>query len=88
MAKIIETKRWSTNNIMTMCIKHRLYTRGDVNSYDNMLSLVDKYQEPTNEAIYEVAIDICEHSADNTIENIMFLISREAIDRFYEIEEA
>lgn len=88
MAKIIETKHWSTGNIMAMCIKHRLYTRGYVDSYDNMLSIVDKYPEPTNEAIYEVATDICEHSVANTIENIMFLISREAVDRFYEIEEA
>lgn len=77
--------RWSSDDVRHLCIKHELYTEGDVRAYSAMLDMVDEL-EPTTANIYKVAMDIAEHSADlPPVESIMFLLKHEAVMTFYSI---
>ena len=76
---------WSMSDVRETCIKHNLYTRGDVRAYDKMLNRVEELEPDTN-GLYEIAKDIQEHSEDQTISNIMFLLNRDAVRTFYQID--
>ncbi len=77
-------RRWSELSVRSMCIKYRLYTAGDCESYRRMLDNVEE-MSPTPENMYMVAKDIYEHSDDQTITNVMFLLEKDAVDTFFEI---
>lgn len=82
----ITTKRiWSHSSVYTTCVCHNLYTRGDNEEYDAMLNSIDKL-EPTPENIYQVAKDIYDHSKDQTITNIMFILEHDAVYTFYYVD--
>jgi hypothetical protein len=49
-----------------------------------MLNMADR-TEPTTKAMYLVAKDIQEHSKDQTITNVMFILEREAVLTTFEI---
>lgn len=83
--EIIEETKWDPDSIRCMCIKHNLYTCGTVSDYNFMLNTVG-VQDPTVHWIYEIAQDIVKHSKDQTVENVMFLIRKEAVDTFYTIK--
>lgn len=83
---IKENKYWSVTGLRDMCIRHNLYNSGDNEAYNNLLNGL-KLREVTIQEMYAVAKDIVEHTEDNNIENVMFLLNREAINTFYEIEE-
>lgn len=83
---IKENKHWSVTGLRDMCIRHNLYNRGTNEAYNNLLDSL-MLREVTIQEMYEVAKNILEHTEDNTIENVMFLLNREAINTFYEIEE-
>lgn len=84
--KIYEDKIWSGLDVQKVCIRHELYTLGDNEAFRAMLTTVD-HKKPTTKNIYLVAKDIKEHSRNNTIENIMYILSKEAVSRFYDIAE-
>lgn len=84
--EIKEIRKWNAASVRNACIKHNLYTCGTNDSYNRILEKVNAY-EPTKESIYVIASDIYLHSEENTIENIMFILSSEAVKRFYTIEE-
>ena len=69
---------WTTNSVRECCIRNELYTCGDNDEYMSMLETVQN-TEPTDNNLLAVARDICEHSANQTITNIMFLLNREAV---------
>ena len=79
-------RKWSAENVRTTCIDNNLYTCGNNADYSEMLDFVDE-NEPTPENLFTVAADINEHSKENTIENIMFLLERFAVCAFFEITE-
>lgn len=85
--KIKELKRWSKMAIRKACIKHGLYTAGDCDEYERMLDLADGLTPDANN-IWFVACDIVEHSEDQTVENVMFILANEAVTTHFEIEEA
>lgn len=78
--------KWSSGSVYDLCKKYDLYTCGDCVAYAEMLDFV-RDNEPTTKTLYMVAKDINDHSDNNTIENIMFLLSKYAVNRFYEIED-
>lgn len=81
---VVVNSIWSGESVRSMCIRHNLYTHGNNTDYNRMLDLVD-YSEPTLEMIIVIANDILKHSEDNqTLENIMYLLSNESIETFYE----
>lgn len=83
---IIFTKRqWSADSVRSACIRNELYTGGDCKEYASMLSMVDT-MEPTYANLYTVACDIKEHSDDQTITNVMFILEREAVTTTFEID--
>lgn len=84
--KIREIKKWNFSRVRDCCIINDFYTRGNNSEYEKMLDFVSTHK-PTLTNIYKVAKDICEHSYEQTIENIMFCLSADAINTFYEIEE-
>ena len=62
-------RKWSSGNVRAACIRHRLYTHGDSEEYEQMLTFVD-INEPTTEILYTVAKDIYDHSENQTITNV------------------
>jgi len=84
--EIKEERRWSSNSVRSVCIKFDWYTRGDVRAYSKMLDFVEE-NEPTALNIYRVAEDILEHTSDDeeTIENIMFVLQKEACNTFFTV---
>lgn len=83
---IIVYNKWSTGSVRETCIKHNLYTRGNNEEYQNMLfNMVDK-MNPNPINIFKVADDICKHSEDQTVSNIMFLLANEAVKTFFEVK--
>lgn len=86
MLNITVIRKWNSESVRQACIKNDFYTCGDNRAYMKMLNMVDN-TEPTTENIYKIAKDILNHSRENTIENIMFCIDKDAINTFYEVEE-
>lgn len=80
--EIIEENKISASSVRNCCIKHNLYTCGTCRDYDRMLNIADT-QDFSLETLYEIAEDICKHSEDQTIENVMFLLRKDAVDTFY-----
>lgn len=86
--KIRTIRQWSMDEVMGMCIDHNFYTCGDVQAYTKMLEYVN-HSEPTPENIYDVAVDILDHTdpnEDQTITNIMCIIENSVVRTVYEIE--
>ena len=75
---------WSISSVRDMCIKNNLYTCGDNDEYEHMLSLVRRLY-PNVENIYFVAENICKHSKEQTITNVMYMLENEAVTTTFEI---
>ena len=82
--KITTTRRWSAMSVRETCIKHDLYTCGDNEDYEHMLSWVERLY-PNTENLYFIAEDIQKHSKDQTITNVMFLLEKDAVSTTFEI---
>lgn len=78
---------WSMDKVRTVCINWNLYTCGDCKAYSHMLFDLVANLDPTPENIYIVAKDITEHSDDQTISNVMYLLERDAVETFYDLGE-
>ena len=83
--KITTTRRWSAMSVRETCIKHDLYTCGDNEDYEHMLSWVERLY-PNTENLYFIAEDIQKHSKDQTVTNVMFLLERDAVMTTFEID--
>lgn len=81
---ITRNRYWDANSVREACIRNDLYTAGDSEAYTAMLNMVER-TEPTTKAMYLVAKDIQEHSDDQTITNVMFILEREAVITTFEI---
>ncbi len=79
------TRKWSLGSVRDACIKNNLYTCGDCEEYDHMLNWVERLY-PSTENMYFIANDIVEHSEDQTISNVMFVLEKDAINTFFEID--
>lgn len=79
-------RRWTPDRVRQACIRNDLYTRGTNEEYGRMLSYVGSADGgPTTANLYLVAKDICEHSKNQTITNVMFILEREAVITTFEI---
>lgn len=83
--EIVETVSWSYVTVRECCIKNNLYTCGNVRQYDQMFQMVMAKENPELIDIYNVAKDIAEHSEDQTVTNVMYLLNKDAIVRLYEV---
>jgi len=82
----ITAKRfWTAMRVCQACINNSLYTAGDCEEYEQMLDRVQSC-EPTIENLYLIAEDIQQHSEDQTITNVMFLLERDAVITTFEID--
>ena len=82
---IAVNRRWSGMSVRQTCIKHDLYTCGDNEDYEHMLSWVERLY-PNTENLYFIAEDIQKHSKDQTVTNVMFLLERDAVMTTFEID--
>ena len=80
--KIIETRHWNVLDVRLMCVR-----KGSDEDYCKMLDIVRDNPHPTLEDIYQVAEDINRHSEDQTVTNIMYMLSNGVVHRCYDIEE-
>lgn len=81
--EIKEIRSMDCYSVRSCCIKHSLYTCGTVREYDAMLQKTE--EEFSLKLLYEIAIDIYEHSEDQTVTNIMSLLTKDAVTTVYEI---
>ena len=82
--KIEATRLWSERTVRNVCVNNNLYTLGDCYEYEEMLTKV-RGCHPTYESIFEIAVDIFNHSEDQTITNIMYLLENYAVFTFFEV---
>ena len=82
--EITEEKVITADSVRRCCIKHNLYTKGTCRDYDFMLNFID-VQGYSLKNLLEIAEDICKHSEDQTVENVMFLLGKDAVTTFYHI---
>lgn len=82
--EITEETRWSSADVRECCIRNDFYTAGDIKAYEEMLGFVEKNDFSTKN-LYKVAKDIEEHSEDQTIENVMFCLRKDAVNTFYTV---
>ena len=82
--EIIEEKRIDAKSVRECCIANELYTCGDCRAYSKMLDMADG--EYSLELLYDLAKDITEHSEDQTIENVMFLLANRAVRTFFTLK--
>lgn len=82
--EIVENKILDADDVRVCCVMHKLYTAGTCRAYDNMLNMTNEEDFSLN-LLYRIAKDITDHSEDQTIENVMFLLNRDAVRTFYHI---
>lgn len=82
---ITVNRQWSRYTVRQTCIKHDLYTCGDNEEYDHMLSWVERLC-PNTENLYFIAEDIQKHSKDQTVTNVMFLLEKDAVTTTFEVD--
>lgn len=80
---IKEEKTWNSSDLREMCIRHDLFSNGVNADYNKALHFVDD-NEPTILNIYRLAAFILNNSRDNTLTNIMYLLSNDCVKTFYE----
>ena len=85
ISKIQRIQEWSYGSVRRACIKNDLYTRGDNESYSEMLDFVDE-NPVTDMNLYLVAKDITEHSKYQTIANVMYILINDAVTTYFEID--
>ncbi len=85
--KIEAIRHWSPDSVRSACIRNELYTRGNNAAYSRMLNYVGVAAGgPTLGNLYLVAKDIWEHSENQTITNIMYILENEVVITTYEID--
>ena len=84
--KIKINRQWNSASVRQVCIDHDLYTRGDNEAYARMLLSVGASM-PSYENLYLIAKDICVHSVDQTVTNIMYLLEKYAVSKTFEINK-
>ncbi|MBQ4447447.1 MAG: hypothetical protein II897_04050 [Clostridia bacterium] len=77
-------RMWSRSSVRNACVNNDLYTLGDNEDYEHMLDWVDRLY-PTYEQMLKIAKDIFEHSKDQTITNVMYILEKEAVITTFEI---
>jgi hypothetical protein len=77
--QIVRTPNWSSENVRRACIRNDLYTVGDSGSYLRMLSDVDKNPTPSDFGLFIIARDIADHSENQTVSNVMYILANEAV---------
>lgn len=83
---ITVNRQWSRYTVRQTCIKNDLYTCGDNEEYDHMLSWVERLY-PNTENLYFIAEDIQKHSKDQTVTNVMFLLEKDAVTTTFEVDD-
>ena len=89
--RIIENKKIDKKELRAMCIKNNLYDGSTSEDYDNLFKMSEG--EVTAEKLYNIAVDIAEHSTshwqtDNEVlAGLMYLINKYAVRTTYKIEE-
>lgn len=83
---IKKTGRWTASSVRAACIRNDLYGNGSNIDYAAMLAEVDKIATPSDIGIWSIAKDIAEHSEDQTVTNVMFILANEAITYTFELD--
>lgn len=83
--KTTANRFWNTQQVRQACINNDLYTRGSNEDYIEMFDMVREL-EPTTENLYLVAKNIADHSANQPITNVMFILENEAVFTTFEID--
>lgn len=85
--KITAKRFWTPHSVRQTCIENDLYTGGDCEEYERMLDSVNQLRDnPSPENLYVIAKDIQEHSKEQTITNVMFLLEKDAVMTTFEID--
>lgn len=91
----IRVNRWvEASKVRDMCIRYGYYTKGDNYAYSNMLKTADNMNADDTYGVYDIAVDIYNHSnlapgmdytENDLIEGIMYGIYNECVETSVEI---
>ena len=95
--KIVRFERMLNEDVKQVCIENSFYTCGNNTEYDNMFSMVDRYnyqcdtQSKRDKMLYNIANDIYNHSSKNiqtdwSVEDIMWLFNKKVIFTTFSIQ--
>lgn len=92
MKKIKEVNRTNMSDLYCLCVKEQWFTRAFNDTYTKFLTKWDKKGQKnlTKKDIYEMALEVMEYSDlpyEYEVQDVMFLIKKEAVTTLYEIEE-
>lgn len=82
--EITEVKTLEMEDVLECCMRHDLYTKGNIREYDNMLRMANR--EFSLRLLYDIALDIAEHSEAIDTEGVMFLLNKEAVVTTYKVK--
>lgn len=90
---IIEIRNLSAHDLRSLCIRKKWYTRGTCEQYENLFAKLSDQTtgEPlhmTTERIYEIALDIMEHSrmdAEYGVPEVMYELAAACSTFFSEV---
>ena len=87
--EITRARSWDVYSVHALCVKYGFYTFGCNAEFDAMLEYV-RTHEPTDEAMCRAAIDIFQSSESGitTLENLLYLLEKEAVVTTFRIGEA
>lgn len=86
--KIIFIYRFNLDNLRNFCIRHSLYTCGTNREYASMFRIAEGLRHNFDEGIFiALARNIVRHSDGQNMNNVMFLLWRECVDVFPEVEK-
>lgn len=83
---IEKTPNWTPSSVRAACIRNNLYTMGDCDEYSAMLDHVSKIPTPSDIGVWTIAKDIAEHSENQTVSNVMYILANEAVTYTFTID--
>lgn len=83
--EITVEKRIDSSSVRETCVRNNFYTMGTIEEYNELLDKANG--DYSVDLLYRLAEDITEHSEHQTIENVMFVLEKEAVNTFFTIGE-
>lgn len=83
---IKRTPHLDVDSVRAACVRNDLYTCGTNEEYMAMFLMVTNYPTPSDIGIYRVAKDIAEHSEDQTVTNVMYILANDAVYYTFELD--
>lgn len=98
--KIKETRKIDIDLLRSLCVNHNLFTKGNFAEYATMLDNAERIDFSNTVELFDLCLFIFEHTdiskcndifdndycKNDNVLNLMYYISKQCVNTFYEIE--